>query len=35
MPEGLFANEDKNKDGYISWDEFGGPKGSSPPKQEL
>ena len=27
MPEGLFANEDKNKDGYISWDEFGGPRG--------
>ena len=35
MPDDLFANEDKNKDGYISWDEFGGPKGSSPPKQEL
>eukprot|EP00944_MAST-04C_sp_MAST-4C-sp1_P004042 g4042.t1 len=35
MPDGLFANEDKNKDGYISWDEFGGPKGSSPLKQEL
>ena len=35
MPEGLFENEDKDKDGFISWDEFGGPKGSSPPKQEL
>ena len=35
MPEGLFVNEDKDKDGFISWDEFGGPKGSSPPSQEL
>ena len=35
MPEGLFVNED-NKDGFISLeDEFGGPKGSSPPSQEL
>lgn len=35
MPEGLFVNEDKDKDGFISWDEFGVPKGSSPPSQEL
>ena len=35
MPDGLFANEDKNGDGSISWDEFGGPKGTEPPKVEL
>ena len=35
MPDGLFQNEDKNGDGFIQWDEFGGPKGSEPPKTEL
>lgn len=29
-PEGLWETEDQNKDGSISWDEFTGPKGSSP-----
>ena len=29
MPDGLWDNEDKDKDGVISWDEFTGPKGSS------
>jgi FK506-binding protein 14 len=32
IPDGLWENEDKNKDGFISWEEFGGPKGT---KQEL
>jgi len=31
-PEGLWENEDKDGDGVISWDEFGGPKGT---KDEL
>jgi FKBP-type peptidyl-prolyl cis-trans isomerase 2 len=37
LPEGLWDGEDKDKDGTISWDEFGGPKGSAPPeyKDEL
>ena len=26
-PEGLWDQEDKNGDGFISYDEFGGPKG--------
>merc|ERR1712060_894750 len=29
MPDGLMDHEDKNKDGFISWSEFSGPKGSS------
>jgi FKBP-type peptidyl-prolyl cis-trans isomerase 2 len=37
LPDGLFESEDKNKDGHIDWDEFGGPKGAAPPdyKDEL
>ena len=31
MPEDLFKKEDKNANGLIEWDEFSGPKGSSPP----
>ena len=31
VPE-MFAREDKNKDGVLSWEEFGGPKGKYPPK---
>ena len=30
VPDGLFENEDKDKDGSISWDEFSGPKGDGP-----
>ena len=29
-PQGLWKAEDKDGDGYVAWDEFGGPKGSSP-----
>lgn len=29
-PDGLWENEDKDKDGVISWEEFGGPKGEHP-----
>jgi hypothetical protein len=29
-PEGLFDNEDKDDDNVISWEEFSGPKGTSP-----
>ena len=29
-PDGLWENEDKDKDGFISWEEFGGPKGDNP-----
>jgi len=32
LPEGLWEEEDKNGDGHIDWDEFGGPKGN---KDEL
>ena len=28
----MVEREDKNKDGVISWEEFGGPKGKAPPK---
>ena len=38
VPEGLWENEDKDGDGVISWEEFSGPKGDSPPnaaKEEL
>lgn len=31
MPDELWEHEDKNKDGFITWDEFGGPKGTEPP----
>ena len=31
MPEGLMEREDKDGDGFISWEEFSGPKGSKPP----
>ncbi|CAE7528443.1 FKBP3 [Symbiodinium microadriaticum] len=32
LPPGLWESEDKNKDGFLSWDEFSGPKGT---KEEL
>lgn len=32
-PEGLWGQEDANDDGFISWDEFGGPKGPNPPQR--
>eukprot|EP00547_Thalassionema_nitzschioides_P007571 CAMPEP_0194206908 /NCGR_PEP_ID=MMETSP0156-20130528/5816_1 /TAXON_ID=33649 /ORGANISM="Thalassionema nitzschioides, Strain L26-B" /LENGTH=453 /DNA_ID=CAMNT_0038933555 /DNA_START=57 /DNA_END=1418 /DNA_ORIENTATION=+ len=33
--DGLWAAEDQDKDGFISWEEFSGPKGSEePPKQQ-
>lgn len=37
VPEGLWENEDKDQDGFISWDEFSGPKGDTPPsaKEDL
>ena len=35
LPDGLMDNEDKDKDGFVSWSEFGGPKGKEPPKEEL
>ena len=37
VPEQLWEMEDKNKDGVISWEEFSGPKGDSPPsvKEDL
>jgi len=37
LPDGLWEGEDKNKDGHIEWEEFGGPKGKVPPmyKEEL
>lgn len=31
MPDELWEHEDKDKDGFISWEEFGGPKGTEPP----
>eukprot|EP00536_Pseudo-nitzschia_multiseries_P012490 jgi/Psemu1/208799/e_gw1.479.9.1 len=34
-PDGLWASEDKDGDGVISWDEFAGPKGSNPHGDEL
>ena len=27
MPAELMTQEDQNKDGFVSWDEFSGPKG--------
>mmetsp|Transcript_32185 Transcript_32185/g.42909 ORF Transcript_32185/g.42909 Transcript_32185/m.42909 type:complete len:210 (+) Transcript_32185:81-710(+) len=35
VPEGLWENEDKDEDGFISWEEFSGPKGGSPGGEEL
>ena len=35
IPDGLMEQEDKDKDGFITWEEFGGPKGTAPPKDEL
>ena len=35
LPDGLWENEDKDGDGFISWEEFGGPKGTKSPKEEL
>lgn len=32
LPEGLWASEDKDSDGFITWEEFSGPKGQ---KEEL
>jgi len=34
LPEGLMDEEDKDKDGFVSWDEFGGPKGDAEPNHE-
>lgn len=31
MPEGLMEEEDTDGDGFVSWEEFSGPKGKSPP----
>lgn len=31
----MFEKDDKDKDGFISWEEFSGPKGTEPPKEEL
>jgi len=35
IPKGLWENEDKDGDMKISWEEFGGPKGSAPGEEEL
>ena len=35
IPEGLFENQDTDRDGYISWEEFTGPKGDYPPPSTL
>ena len=37
LPDGLMEGEDKDKDGFISWEEFSGPKGKEAPspKDEL
>lgn len=35
LPEGLMESEDKDGDGFVSWDEFTGPKGDSPAGDEL
>ena len=32
LPDGMWEHEDKDSDGFISWDEFTGPKGD---KEEL
>ena len=35
MPEGLMESEDKDADGFVSWEEFSGPKGDGPGGDEL
>jgi len=35
MIERIWESEDKDKDGFISWHEFTGPKGDTPPHEEL
>uniref|UniRef100_A0A7S1VHK8 peptidylprolyl isomerase n=1 Tax=Grammatophora oceanica TaxID=210454 RepID=A0A7S1VHK8_9STRA len=37
MPPEVWESEDKDKDGFVTWEEFGGPKGNAPPgsKDEL
>merc|ERR1712150_236033 len=35
LPPGVFEKQDKNNDGKITWEEFNGDKGDSPPKLEL
>jgi FK506-binding protein 14 len=35
VPQGIWDEEDKDKDGTISWEEFSGPKGKVAPKDEL
>ena len=35
LPDGLWEQEDKDSDGVITWEEFGGPKGSAPGSEEL
>mmetsp|Transcript_26213 Transcript_26213/g.57403 ORF Transcript_26213/g.57403 Transcript_26213/m.57403 type:complete len:222 (+) Transcript_26213:190-855(+) len=35
IPDGLWESEDKDGDGFISWEEFGGSKGESPGGDEL
>lgn len=32
-PLGLFFKDDGNQNGYINWEEFSGPKGTSPPSK--
>jgi len=34
IPPELWEKEDKDADGFIAWDEFGGPKGDSPPSYD-
>ena len=35
IPDGLWESEDKDGDGFISWEEFGGSKGENPGGDEL
>ena len=35
VPPELWENEDKDGDGFISWEEFSGPKGANPLGDEL
>lgn len=35
VPPELWENEDKDGDGFISWEEFSGPKGPNPLGDEL
>jgi hypothetical protein len=34
LPPGLWEKEDKDADGFIAWDEFGGPKGDAAPSYD-